>query len=338
MTTYPQAEEILKKVKQASKILLSLHIGADPDSIGSNLAFKSILEKIGKSVLVISPDKLSDRPDFISEIKTVAYKDIKEIDSLDFDLYIALDSTDPKMITHHNNFTFPKDKIINIDHHKTNSLFGSLNLIEEIGSCCELIYTLFKFWNFKIDKEVAGCLLFGIMGDTGTFRYPTQVTPETFKYTSELLETGVDYTEMCSYLYQNTPFETLKFWGLVLDRSFIKKIGEFKVFVSAVSFEDIQKVAKPEYVYGATSVFFQTVKDTDIGILLTEEQKGVLGGSLRSRTGVDVSLIAKTLGGGGHKVASGFTYKMEKNEQFEIAVQKVFKKIEETLKSEKNTQ
>lgn len=328
MKPYKEAQEILQKINSAKNILLSFHLDADPDSIGSNLGFALVLKGLDKNVLVISPDGVNTQFSYLAGMETVDEKDIRDINQEDFDLYISLDTAAPKMVTHHNNFIFPKDKIIVIDHHKTNSAFGEISLIDgEIGSCSELLYWLCAGWDLKLDKNIATSFMTGIVGDTGAFRYSSGVTPYTFRAASELLALGADYNKICYTIYQNTPLETLKYWGLVLSKLKLEEVNKVKFVYSSTSFEEISKVSKPQFVYGAASVFLQTVKDVDFGLLITEEEKGVLGGSFRGRTDIDVSELASLFEGGGHKVAAGFTvkgYSFEDGEKYILETIKNF--------------
>lgn len=333
MKTYEEAAKVLERIKESNKILLSLHKDADPDSVGANLALFQFLRGLGKNVVVVSPDKVDQRLSDFPNFDSIQEKDVSKVGLSDFDLYVALDSAVAGMVTYHKDFQMPQDKVINIDHHVTNTQFGSINLVDgKIGSCCELLYCLFSQWQVEIDSALATNLMLGIAGDTGMFRYSTGVTEQTFEVARDLFKKGGDFVKITLSLYQSTPLQTLKYWGVVLANLEIKSVGKYNYAFSATSFKDIEKVAKPEFVYGAASVFFQTVEGTDFGLLITEEQEGTLGGSLRSRTGIDIARVASALGGGGHKAAAGFTYGLN-GKSFEQGVQEILSKVEKVVQN-----
>lgn len=336
MKKYQEASEILGRIKRSNKVLLSLHKNPDPDSIGANLSFCQFLKNSGKKVEVISPDKTASRFSVFPNLRSIEQKDIAKIDPSGFDLYVALDSAVLGMVTYNKDLQLAKDKIINIDHHITNTRFGSVNLVDgEVGSCCEVLYCLFSQWGVVIDPKMATNLMLGIAGDTGMFRYSTGVTSQTLKVAQILYDKGADFEKICLSLYQSTPLETLKYWGVVLNGLEIKQAGKYNFAFRANTFEEIQKVARPGFVYGAASVFFQTVEETEFGLLITEEEKGVLGGSLRSRTDVDVAKIATALGGGGHKAAAGFTYELN-DKSFQEGIEDILNRVGKVLENVEN--
>ena len=215
----------------------------------------------------------------------------------------------------------PDIPLINIDHHKTNKNFGTINLVDgKITSTAEMVYLIISDWSKAIDKKVATALLAGMIGDTGAFRYPG-VTGQTLNIAGELIEKGADKDKIIHHIYRSVDFKLLKFWGEVLKRM---EIDEKSGFVwSAVPYEDFKKYKKPKDGKGsAASNFTQIVKDTKFGMVMVEEQRRNLLISIRSRTGFDTTEIATALGGGGHIYASGA--KVEGME-FDEAVEKVLR-------------
>lgn len=304
---YPESQEILEEIKKANNILLNCHVNPDPDSIGSSLALKNVLESMGKKIEVVCPsENLFENVDYLKGYKEIKKaSDLSKFDFSKFDLFITLDSSDWRRVTGDIDVNLPKDiKIIDIDHHHTNQGYGAIDLIgKTANSVAEMLFSIFKDWEIKIDKDTADCLMAGIVGDTGAFRFPN-VKKEVFLATAELMDLGANKDYTIERIYRNEPFNLMKFYGEVLSNLKFDKEGKF--VYSTVSFETYSKFKKPHMAKeSAASLFSQVVEDSDFGFVAVEQEKGKLSVSFRSRTGFDISRIAIELGGGGHIYAAG---------------------------------
>ena len=319
-------KRIFEEIKKADRILMHLHLGPDGDSLGSVLAVWRWLESLGKKVTVVSFDPVAEEFGFLEEVKKVKKADAAKLDFSQFDLWLALDSSDWNMITKNKNFRPPEDlMLINIDHHKTNVNYGKLNLVlPEKSSVAEVLFELFKRWKVEIDKKIATRLFLGIFMDTGGFFY-LNTSPDTMRIGAELLERGADKERIVLEVYRSKPLKTLEYWAAVLARMKIDKRGKF--VISTIPREILKglELGKSER-GGAAGQFLPLVKDTDFGVLLDEENPGEVSGSLRARTDFDVSKIAVAMGGGGHKAAAGFRMKGSIEE-----VEKKLRKVIERL-------
>jgi len=303
---YPESQLILEEIKKANKILLNCHRSPDPDSIGSTLAMRKVLIGLGKTVKVICPSpELYENVNYLEGFGEIQKSvDFTKFDFSEYDLFLTLDSASLSQVVGLKDYNPKNIKIIVIDHHLTNDKYGEINLIDDkVTSVGELLYLIFKDWSVEIDKNTADCLMAGIVGDTGAFRYPG-ADKKTFKIIGELMEIGADKDRAIHELYRSEPFELIKFYGEVLSRVQIDK--EYGFVWSAIPYEVYEKLGKPSLAKeSAASLFAQVVKDTDFGFIALEQEKGKLSISFRSRSGLDTSKIAKELGGGGHVYASG---------------------------------
>lgn len=300
---YELSEKILEEIKNAKRILVNYHRSPDPDAIGCALAMYKALKEMGKDVKVIGPDEILEYYKFLPDIKNLEKIDFSTFDFSSYNLFIVLDSSNWRMAAR-GDFQRPKIKTVVIDHHKTNEMFGDINLVDEkLSSCAELVYKLFEDWGVKIDKEIAQVLLTGILADTGIFQYPG-ANLETFEISQKLMKLGADKDEIIFNIERRIDFAHIKMWGEILRK--IQIDHEYKFVWSAVDYETYEKFGKPESAKeSAASKFSQNVEGTDFGMIMVEEQKRVLSVSFRSRTGFDVSKVALKLGGGGHIGAAG---------------------------------
>lgn len=323
MKTYPEADQILERVKGAGKVLLALHAGPDPDSVGSNLALYLALKQLGKEdVELISVDEVPGNLLFLPCVATVRQENIAEKDISSFDLFVALDSSDSGMLTpDHTLPAFPDVMtVMVIDHHFTNTRYGQINIVDDsISSTGELLFNLFGQWQIEISKDVATCLLTAIASDTGTFRWST--TADTLQVASQLARFGASLKEISFNLYQRVPLKSFHYVAKVFEKLQIEKAGRYNFVWAALSFPEIKELGEEVGISSAN--FLQGIDGTDFGVLLTEEEENLMKGSLRSRTGFDVSKMAVALGGGGHKAAAGFTIKAE----FDEAVKRVLETV-----------
>lgn len=318
---YPESQLILEEIKKAKRILLNCHRSPDSDSIGSTLAMRQVLIELGKEVEIICPsDELPKNLSYLSGFETIKTSiDFEKFDYSQFDLLLTLDSSSWDQVTGIKNFVTPKIKVLTIDHHVSNAKYGEINLLDgEITSVGELLFWVFEDWNVKISKSIADCLMSAIIGDTGALRYPG-ANEKTFLAVSELMKLGGDKDRAIHVLYRSEPFELVKFYGEALSRAQID--NEYKFVWSAIPYEVYEKLSKPSQAKeSAAGLFTQIVEGTDFGFIALEQEKGKLGVSFRSRTGVDTSKMAVELDGGGHIYASGA--KVE-GLPFEEAVEKV---------------
>jgi phosphoesterase RecJ-like protein len=316
---YPESQLILEEIKKAKKILLNCHRGPDSDTIGSALSMRRVLIQMGKDATVICPsDELPQSMSYLEGFSSIKYKvDFKKFNFSDYDLFLTMDSSSWDMVTGVKDF-IPQIPTLVIDHHLTNIKYGKINLVDStVTSTGELVFLVYEDWSIVLDKEMATCLMAGIVGDTGAFRYPG-VNARSFKIVGNLMELGADKDQAIHALYRSEPFDQIKFYGEVLSRFEFDKENRF--VWSAVPYEIFIKYNKPLTAKeSAASSFAQVVEGTEFGFVGVESEKDKLSISLRSRNGFNTSQIAKELGGGGHIYASGAKIELP----FEEAVEKV---------------
>lgn len=333
MIKYKEATSILNRIKQAGKILLVLHTDPDPDSVGSNLAMYHLLLELGKeNVTITSSDPLPKNLTFLPGSDKVKQEDIVKLDLFDFDLFICLDVSDPKMLTRQDQRVLfpPEINVVVIDHHFTNSRFGEINLVDDlIGSTGELVYNLLAQWRVDVTEDTATCLLMGILGDTANFRFGT--TSDTLESASNLVKLGARMKDINFNLYHRVSIENLHFWGYVLEMLRIEKVGKCSFGWSSMSYAKVREFDSRGGRKSAATMFFSSIENTDFGVVLVEEAKGEIKVGMRARTDINVANIAQKFGGGGHKAAAGFRVLLGKD-NFDDKIKEVLNVIKNSLK------
>lgn len=301
---YQFSDTVLKEIKKAKKILLNCHRSPDPDSVGSALSLYMVLKDMGKEVKVICPDDISDNCKFLPNSEVVEKVNFYQFKFSEYDLFILLDSGSWEMASGSREIPTPKIPMIVIDHHMTNEGYGNQNYVDgKKSSAAEMLYLIFEDWKVKINKDIAQLILTGIIADTGVFEYPG-VTPRTLDIAKSLMERGGDKDLAVLNIYRSISFNKIKFWGEILRRMEIDE--EYKFIWAAIPYSLYEEFDKPASAKdSASSLFAPVVETTDFGMVMVEEEEKMLSISFRSRTGYDVSKLAKKLGGGGHITAAG---------------------------------
>ncbi|MDA1168756.1 MAG: bifunctional oligoribonuclease/PAP phosphatase NrnA [bacterium] len=295
-------QQIVETLNTAKNVLIGTHEHPDGDALGSSLAMLHALESKGITATVYIPDPAADFFQFIpgfERLTTVR----PNVD--DFDTVILLDYTQLYR-THLEQEVIGKPRVISIDHHYDNTKQAAINLIvPEAAATAHIIFPLLFALDIAVTANIANCLLTGIFTDTGSFMHDS-VTPEILQISSYLMQKGARLSHIAHETYQKKELSGLQIWGRALSRILIsEKTG---VAVSIITKDDLDEcMATLDDLSGVVSML-NALPDTSYAMLLVEHEYGKIKGSLRSepQKGVDVSKIAKRLGGGGHKLASGF--------------------------------
>jgi len=321
---YPLSKSILKEIKKANKILINVHRNPDLDSIGSATALYQALIRMGKKVILICPHEIPENFRFLKGTDKVKTVDFSSFDFSLYDLFIILDSGSYDIVTGSKEVKLSDIKKIVIDHHRTN-LFNNveIKLYDELSATCEIIYQMLIDWGVGIDKDMATSLFSGIAGDTVFFKYGGN-TKLTFKIATELLNLGADKSKLIDQAFDSFDFGLVKLIGETLEKmeKETSPAGEF--IYSIIDYQTYEKYGKPKGARELVADFFaRSIKGYGFGIIIFEVEKNVFSLSFRSKENVDVSEIAKKLGGGGHKCAAGATINGNINQ--------IIKKIKETV-------
>lgn len=307
------ADKIFKKINTAENICIISHRNPDADTVGGNIAMRLFLESKGKKVISACIDNPEFEYDFItSENKHTQKNKItftQEFSVKDFDLFISIDSSSQEQTGFKESHPtiFKKTNLINIDHHATNKMFGTINLVmPDAASTTLVIFNLLKTWSAKISEEIATYILMGLYSDTGSFMH-SNAEVNTFEAAAELMMLGAKQQLIIKNLYKSQSIGKLRLLGKILcDAQMTKK----NVIVSAIKEEDFAETNTSQSDLNGIIDYINMAKGNKIAALLSEDGNGNVKGSLRTKSNdLNMSEIAETLGGGGHKKASGFTIK-----------------------------
>ncbi len=301
-----QFRELKKILDNGDSFLLIAHEEPDGDAIGAMISFGKYLKSIGKKADMVSKDTVPHFFSFLINGETIA----SDFLSGDYDAIILIDNGDLKRTGFAERITKAKKKgklIINIDHHIQNDIWkiADLNIAKtNYSSSCEIIYEIFKEFDYPIDSGTATSLLAGIYYDTGGFQH-SNTTKNVLQITSKLLQQGARLKKISKNVGQMRSVNMLKLWGIALNR--IRVLNEYGIVYSVLTLEDIKKTgAKEDEISGLVNLINSTA-EAKASLLIYESENDTIKGSLRTESEkIDVSRLAKMFGGGGHKKASGF--------------------------------
>lgn len=321
------APAIWEEIQKANKILLCLHRGPDPDSAGSALAMMHLLKNLGKQVTVIAGDStLSPSFSALPGFDQIVPKNYFQINSVDFNLFIILDSSTLSQVSKEGEIVFPKNlRTVKIDHHQNPDEYANINLMDT--SYCatgHIVYDLMRGWKAEITPEMAANLFAAIYSDTGGFKYPP-ANSETLLAGSELAKIYPDYFRIIFELENSRTPKQLEFLGLAL--SSVENHFSNKVAITSVTYETLQKhnITKDDTKNVELPNLLKSVTGWIIGISFIETSSGTVELSIRKREyeGPDLSKIAVVLGGGGHSAAAGASINKPFNEAKQLLLQKI---------------
>lgn len=303
----PQSEfdRARDKILASSRVLIISHKNPDADSVGANLALREVLESLGKTVTSACADPVPENCDFLYKADTYQ----NEFSSEDYDLIISVDCGSHYLLKFHEwkpeLLDRTKTYLINIDHHSTNDFFGNINLVMvNTPATCFILYLFFAYCGWEINKSIATSLLHGLYYDTGSFMH-SNTSSDVLRVAARLKAHGADHELCVKKQFHTTTVNKLRLWGRVLSRS---SMNDNHAVVSALTKEDfIQENMDPEDLSGVIG-YLNSVPEAKFCVLLSEDLKGNIKGSLRTqKDDVDVAKVANLFGGGGHKKAAGFT-------------------------------
>jgi len=290
-------------IKQSKNILIATHEQPDGDALASICLMAEILSLLNKKYQLYCYSEINNQYSFLPHIEKLK----NNCENFDFDLIITLDcgnvertKLDKEILSRG-----PEQKVLEIDHHPKIKDYADLEIRDSAAAATtEILYYFIKANKIKISKDLASCILTGILTDTGNFLYPS-TSPETVDIASEMLVRGAKLPQIMENTWRNKSIASMKTWGKAMSRLKINKEHNFGFTV--LKNEDVPDEVTEEELEGMSG-FLSNLNAVNAVMLLRELPDGRIKGSLRtSNPKVDVSKLARVLGGGGHAKASGFT-------------------------------
>ncbi len=295
------------------------HINPDGDALGSLLGMHLALVEMGKHSNALCADKVPEIYNFLPGHEQV----VTGLESLAHQpqFIIAVDAAEENRISGDLSAIRDQAKLINIDHHETNPGFGEINYVQpDATSTAELVHEIIRKTGHRLSTNVGKCLYTGLVTDTGGFRF-AGVNSRTLRVGAEMLAAGFDSYDIIRPLYEEYPIRRIYLERLVLERLEILLDG--RLVMSTIYSEDFEKLGADMSETENLVNRLRESKGVLAGILFTTMPNNVIRVSFRSKDSLNVSAIAKPLGGGGHSHAAGLRSTLPLQELKEKIVQAV---------------
>lgn len=310
-------EELLAELGAATKLVVITHEHPDGDALGSLIATQLLLTQLGKdSLLFIDsddfplpyeygflglPGHVSSAPQDLRE-RTLVFLDCGNIDRNPAGAALVHDGA----------------CVLNLDHHHDNTRFGTVNHVVPDASCtAEIVWGLMPRLGAELTPQIAEALYVGVLTDTGCFNY-NNTTPRAHLMAAELIGAGTDIHRIYQRVYEDVPYAKLALLARGLDH--VERFDAGCLTVSQLSAEDFAATGAEESYTEGVIDHLRAVRGTAMAALVRdrltapgEAQEDTGGARVRkvslraSDDRVDVSAIARELGGGGHRAAAGFS-------------------------------
>jgi phosphoesterase RecJ-like protein len=294
--------EIVSVLKGKGSVAILSHIRPEGDTLGSALGCHLTLKDLGKEVATFNPDPV---PKNLRALPGAA--EVIRADRLPrpFDCYLVVDATDPGRVGGLLNGLPAGSPVINIDHHISNTRFGTYNWVDpEAAAAGEMIYHLITEMNVPLSREVATNLYVAILTDTGSFHF-ANTTPRALRVAAALIDAGVVPHEVARLLFDQREVEELRLLGTLLTTLQLSSDG--KLAWIEVPGEVLGQDGAGRYALEDLINYPRSIKGVEVALLLREESGKGVRVSLRSTEMVDVAAVARVFQGGGHKKAAGCT-------------------------------
>jgi phosphoesterase RecJ-like protein len=314
----PARTQMLDELRGAQRFLLATHENPDGDALGSLAGMQLVLAGLGKdAVAYMAPDEfplpyeyrfiqienLVTEPPADLEERTIVFLDCGNIDRNPAD-----------------SLKREGAHILNVDHHHDNTQFGTVNLVVPEASCtAEVIWDLTKDLGAELTRPIAEALYVGLVTDTGKFMYEN-TGPAAHQMAAELIEAGVDVHAIYRRIFEGVPQGKLELLARGLAN--VERFDDGLLTVTHLSSEDYAATgADASYSEGVVD-HLRALEGTAVAGLIRDlpgngEQRRKV--SLRATDDrVDVSAIARSQGGGGHRRAAGFSTTMDYPQLVEV--------------------
>ncbi len=310
----PQMDHLITLLNNSQNVFVATHAVPDGDAIGSLIAMSMVLIGRQKQVTLYNESPIPAVYRFLPLVHHVT----AHLASADiYDTAVILDCGDLQRIGETAALVSRIPEVINIDHHITNTRFGTCQLIDvQACACTEILWRLFRKMGVEFTRDIATCIYTGILTDTGSFRF-SNTSQTTFEICENMVACGVDPYQVAQCVYGTYSLGRIKLLNLALDSIEISENG--KVSLMTMTCEMLAETGtQPEDADGLIN-YARRIQDVKMAVMIQEQLNGCAGRkngygqrhpyhiSLRSDGSVDVAAIAASFGGGGHRSAAGFS-------------------------------
>jgi phosphoesterase RecJ-like protein len=306
---WPAAVSAIRDLAPADRVLLVCHVNPDGDALGSMLGFALGLRRLGVEKLQATFPGGCEVPEPFAALPGLDLLVPQEQAWQDPELLLVFDvAAVSRLGVLADRLSRARTTVV-LDHHRSNAGFGDVNLVDGDAAATSVVADeLLTRLGVPLDAEIAECLYVALATDTGSFRFDL-TTPQVHELAARLIATGLRPGEISRRIFDSRPFGAVKLFADVLARALLDPTaaaGHGMVWTYA-TLDDLARHRQRPYVLDALIDPVRCVAEVDVSVVVKEQAEGEWAVSLRSKGAVDVGAVAVALGGGGHRLAAGFT-------------------------------
>lgn len=289
----------------ADEVALACHVNPDPDALGSMLGLSSYLREHGVRTVCSYPNDPFDPPRWLELLPgREALVHPREFPKKPA-VMVTCDAASMDRLAMLAPAATKAETLVWIDHHRSNDGVGTIPLIDpEASSTCEMVARLIDAMGGGMSAATAAALYAGLMTDTGRFQYEA-VRPETLRLAAELRTFDFDHARLSQALYEDNSAAYLRLLGTALHRM---QLEDGLVWTYLVR-DDLESHGVDVGETDDLIDIVRTAREADVAAVIKQQRDGRFKVSLRSRGDHDVAAVAGSFGGGGHRLAAGYTSK-----------------------------
>lgn len=294
---------------RAEEVALLCHVSPDGDALGSLLGLQQTLLPLGKSVVASFGSDPFVVPPAYSELPGVDLLVRPEQFPAAPDLLVTFDTGSQDRLGALADRVHTAREVLVIDHHASNTRYGTLHLIDRTAAATAvLVEELGRRLGTALTPEIAAPLYAALATDTGSFKYAA-TTPETHYLAARLLATGIRHDLLSRRIWDQNPFGYIRLLGVALGRAVLEPAavgGLGLIWTSVGAPELVAHGLTLEQLEGIIDVV-RTAEEAEVAVVCKGDVDGSIRVSTRSKGEIDVGAVCSYLGGGGHRLAAGYT-------------------------------
>lgn len=298
----------LRGLAMDGRTLLVCHVNPDGDALGSMLGFGLGLRRMGVRHLQATfpgPPELPEPFHGMPGLELLVPEDEAYPEP---DLVICFDAASAPRLGALVDRLGTAASVV-LDHHASNTRFGGINLVDPHAAATSVLAEeLLSRLGVPLDAGIAECLYIALATDTGSFRFD-MTTSAVHQMAARLLATGIRPGEISRRIFDTRPFGAVRLYGDVLSRTQFDPVaagGRGLVWTYA-TLDDLARYEQRPYVLEPLIDSVRCAAEADVSLVVKQVGVAEWAVSMRSKGAVDVSRVAVKLGGGGHRLAAGFT-------------------------------
>ena len=299
-------------IDSSETVVICAHTSPDGDALGSQLALASIIvsrwpEK--RITCLLADDNETPR---IYRFLEGADKLVRAVDYEGTpDLFLCVDLSAPSRLATAQPILDRAAHIGVIDHHPAQEVFWEAGVVRPDAAAAGVIVCEFaRHLGVVLTEGAAQCLFCAVATDTGRFQYQN-ANSEAFEIASELVAAGADPSEVSLRVYQSERINYLHLEARVMGR--IRTFEDGRIAYSYATLADLEATGVDTSECDGLIDIVRRVDGAEVALFL-RQAGNVVRGNLRAKGNLDVSTVARAMGGGGHQAASGFTSELDLDE------------------------